>query len=93
MTFILFPVLILVTIAAISAVILYVASQKFKVPENSRIDDIETVLPGINCGACGFSACRLFAENSLQAANLNELYCTAGGEETMSAVAEILQKK
>ena len=92
MTLILFSVLILVVIAAVSAVILYVVSQKFKVFEDNRISNVETALPGVNCGGCGFSGCKIFAEKTVQAENLNDLYCTAGGQKTMSAVAEILQK-
>jgi len=90
---ILFSVLVLVVIAAISAAVLYAASQKFKVFEDSRINNVEMLLPGVNCGGCGFSGCKIFAEKTVQTENLNELYCTAGGQKTMSAVAEILQKE
>ena len=37
------------------AVILYLAAQKFKVFEDSRVDEVEAVLPAANCGGCGFA--------------------------------------
>ena len=37
-------------------------NKKMKVYEDPRIDDVEDLLPGANCGACGFAGCRAFAE-------------------------------
>ena len=42
-------------IGAISAIILYLVAQKFKVYEDPRNGQVEAVLPGANCGGCGFS--------------------------------------
>ena len=41
-------------IGAISAVILYFVAQKFKVYEDPRNGQVEEVLPGANCGGCGY---------------------------------------
>jgi electron transport complex protein RnfB len=38
------------------------ANRKLKVWEDPRIGDVEDLLPGANCGACGFAGCRAFAE-------------------------------
>jgi RnfABCDGE-type electron transport complex B subunit len=38
------------------------ANKKLKVYEDPRIDDVEDLLPGNNCGACGYPGCRGFAE-------------------------------
>ena len=40
-------------IGAISAIILYLVAQKFKVYEDPRNGQVEAVLPGANCGGCG----------------------------------------
>jgi Na+-translocating ferredoxin:NAD+ oxidoreductase RNF subunit RnfB len=37
-------------------------NKKMKVYEDPRITDVEDLLPGANCGACGFAGCRAFAE-------------------------------
>ena len=38
------------------------ANARLKVWEDPRIDDVSDLLPGANCGACGFAGCRAFAE-------------------------------
>ena len=43
----------LCAIGVVSAVILYFVAQKFKVEEDPRIDIVEGLLPGANCGGCG----------------------------------------
>ena len=42
----------LCAIGVVSAVILYFVAQKFKVEEDPRIDIVEGLLPGANCGGC-----------------------------------------
>lgn len=74
----------------LAAVILYVAAQKFKVFEDPRIEQVEALLPGANCGGCGFAGCRNFAEGCVKAESMDGLLCPVGGQETMSKVAEVL---
>jgi Na+-translocating ferredoxin:NAD+ oxidoreductase subunit B len=38
------------------------AHRKLWVWEDPRIDDVADLLPGANCGACGYAGCRAFAE-------------------------------
>ena len=58
---ILFAVIALSAIGAMSAIILYFVAQKFKVIEDPRIDEVEDSLPKANCGGCGYAGCRAFA--------------------------------
>ena len=51
-------------IGCLAAIILYVVAQTFKVNEDPRIDRIEAVLPGANCGGCGKPGCRGFADSA-----------------------------
>lgn len=60
MNTILVAILVLGGIGILGAVVLYVVARKFKVEEDPRIDEIEGLLPGANCGACGYSGCRGF---------------------------------
>ena len=43
-------IIILSIIGLVSATLLYVISRKFHVEEDPRIDEIEAVLSGANCG-------------------------------------------
>ncbi len=80
----------LAAIGAIAAVILYFIAQRFKVEEDPRIDEVESVLPGANCGGCGKAGCRNFAESCVKATSLDGLLCPVGGSAVMQKVAGIL---
>ena len=45
-------------IGLVAAVLLYVAAKKFYVYEDPRIAQVEELLPGANCGSCGYNTCR-----------------------------------
>lgn len=89
-TTIIFTIVSLSVLGLLLAVILYAVAQKFKVEEDPRIDDVETILPGANCGGCGFAGCRAFAEGCVKASDLSTMFCPVGGNETMKKVASYL---
>jgi len=76
--------------AFLAACLLYVVSLFFKVEEDPRIDLVTAVLPGANCGGCGFAGCRNFAEACVKAGGIEGLACPVGGEPTMEQVKLIL---
>lgn len=77
------------SIAAFLAFGLGVASKKFAVETDPRIDEIEEVLPGVNCGACGFAGCRSFAEG-VAGGEASANGCPVGGAEVAKLVAAII---
>lgn len=85
-----YAVLSLSAIGAAAAIILYFVAQKFKVIEDPRIDDVESVLPGANCGGCGYAGCRAFAEAIVKKEELDGFNCPVGGNAMMTDVANIL---
>jgi Na+-translocating ferredoxin:NAD+ oxidoreductase RNF subunit RnfB len=90
---VLITVISLSLLALISAVILYFVAQKFKIFEDPRIDDVQAILPGVNCGGCGFAGCRNFAEALVKAETFEGLNCPVGGAVVMGQVANILGKE
>ncbi len=76
----------------VAAVILYYVVQLFKVEEDPRIDEVEKLLPGANCGGCGFAGCRGFAVAMVESDDISELYCPVGGAAVMNPVAGYLGK-
>lgn len=90
MNLILISMGVLGVIAFLAAVLLYVVSLYFKVEEDPRIDLVTAVLPGANCGGCGFAGCRNFAEACVKAGGIDGLACPVGGEPTMEQVKLIL---
>lgn len=88
--FILLAAAILGAIAIIMAVILYFVSKAFKVIEDPRIDEVAEVLPGANCGGCGYAGCRNFAEAIVKAGSLDGFKCPAGGDSVNKSIAAVL---
>ncbi len=90
---ILYSVATLGIVAAGSAVILFVVAKKFKVDEDPRVDEVTALLPGVNCGGCGYAGCRNMAEALVKAADqgdISALNCPPGGGNTMSAIGKYL---
>lgn len=87
---VIYAVISLSTIGTAAAVILYFMAQKFKVIEDPKIDEVADVLPGANCGGCGYPGCRNFAEEIVKANSLEGFNCPVGGEDVMNKVGEVM---
>ena len=87
---ILLSLLVLGLTGLIASILLYVVARQFAVEEDPRIDLVQTVLPGANCGGCGFAGCRNFAEACVKQGGIAGLSCPVGGEPVMDQVAAIL---
>jgi len=71
------------------AALLSVAHRKLYVWEDPRIEDVEGMLPGANCGACGLPGCHAFAENVV-GGTIQPGQCPVGGPETADSIASFL---
>ena len=87
---VIWTVAILAVLGLLLALVLFWVASRFKVEEDPRIDEVEKVMPGANCGGCGFAGCRAFADAAVKAPNLDNQYCPVGGDEVMQKVASIL---
>ncbi len=87
---ILYSLIALCSIGVAAAIILYFVAQKFKVIEDPRIDEVDEVLPGANCGGCGYAGCRAFAEAIVKAESLDGFNCPVGGNEINALIAPII---
>ena len=66
-----------------------IAGEKFKVETDPREDAILEVLPGNNCGGCGYAGCSgLAAAIAKGEAPVNQ--CPVGGEPVAAKVGEIM---
>ena len=59
---ILLPVLIVAGIGLLCGLGLAIASIVMAVPKDEKAEAIEEILPGANCGACGYSGCAGYAK-------------------------------
>jgi H+/Na+-translocating ferredoxin:NAD+ oxidoreductase subunit B len=90
---ILYTILSLSLLGFVSAVVLFFVAQRFKIIEDPRIDEVESNLPGVNCGGCGYAGCRNFAETLVKSQSFEGLFCPVGGNDTMAVVARILGRE
>ena len=75
------------------ASVLYLVLRKFAVKEDPRLAKVNAVLPGANCGGCGFPGCDAMASACVKAADkgsLEGLLCPVGGKAVMDKIADAL---
>lgn len=69
--------------------LLSAAARRFKVEENPLIDEIEALMPGSQCGQCGYPGCRPAAE-ALVAGDAPPTLCPPGGRALAEQLANML---
>jgi len=82
-------VLTLAVLTVALAALLLLSDRLLPNDADAAVERIERVLPRIQCGQCGYSGCRPYAEallNGTAAINL----CPPGGEATVRALAKLL---
>ncbi|MFA5527598.1 MAG: RnfABCDGE type electron transport complex subunit B [Peptostreptococcales bacterium] len=89
LSYIIIPVISLGGMALIFGAILAVASEKFKVEVDQRIIDIRAVLPGANCGGCGFPGCDGYA-NAVVSGAAKSNGCPVCSSEIAAQIAAIM---
>lgn len=82
-------IIVVVVIGLIAGLILSFASIIFAVPVDEKAEAIQGVLPGANCGACGFPGCSGYAA-ALAAGEAEVGLCSPGGADVAAECAEIL---
>ena len=82
-------VAVVTVIGLLGAAILVVAAHFMHVEEDPRVGEVLGVLPGANCGACGFSGCDGYAA-AVAAGEATPDKCAPGGAAAAAALAEIL---
>ena len=76
-------------IGLVAATALGIAAKKFAVEVDPRELEILDVLPGANCGACGYPGCSGYAKGVAEG-KASPTACTPGGVETIEGIARVL---
>ena len=87
---IIIPAVIVAVVGLIAAVILTIASKLMYVPVDEKVAAIREVLPGANCGACGFAGCDDYAAAFGENPALSTALCPVGGSSIASQIAGIM---
>lgn len=72
----------------IFGILLSVASFVFKVEKDERAEKISAILPGANCGACGYAGCSAYADAIVEGAPVNA--CSVGKKAVADQIAQIM---
>jgi len=91
MTGIIYPVIVMGSLGLVFGALLAFASKKFEVELDPRQIQVRTVLPGANCGGCGYAGCDAYAEAIVNdGAPINS--CAPGGAALLNKLAAIMGK-
>ena len=86
------PAAIVAGIGLVAGVGLAIASAVMAVPVDEKAAAIEEILPGANCGACGYSGCSGYAK-ALSEGRAKPGLCAPGGDAAAAQIGEILGQK
>ena len=85
-------IIILGILGLISGLGLEIVSLKFATEEDERTEAIEDVLPGLNCGACGYAGCEQYAKGLID--DPSELgSCVQLSDEQREEIKKILESE
>ncbi|RLW68269.1 MAG: hypothetical protein B6D68_04005, partial [spirochete symbiont of Stewartia floridana] len=62
---------------------LAVASRKFRVIQSETLEKLISVLPGLNCGVCGYTGCVAYAEALDEGKDSDIKKCRPGSNEVV----------
>ena len=80
---------VVVAVGLVFGILLALFIHFFGIEEDKKAKEIRSVLPGINCGACGFKGCNDYAE-ALSKGEAAPNLCIPGAEATAKALGDIL---
>lgn len=86
---VLFSFIIVTALGALIAYGLSAAAKKFAVEKDERLEKLESIMPGANCGGCGFAGCSAYAD----AVNKGEAEigkCSVGGAALAAEMGKIM---
>lgn len=86
---IILPTTVVSVIGLVFGIILAIAAIVMAVPKDEKSEAILEVLPGANCGGCGYSGCAGYAD-AISKDNVELNLCPPGGPDVAAQIAAIL---
>lgn len=83
------PIITMAVLGLLFSTGLVVAYQRLRVEEDPKIQEVSEILPQANCGACGYSGCRAFAEAVVKG-DIAANGCPVGGKDVAQQIADTL---
>jgi Na+-translocating ferredoxin:NAD+ oxidoreductase subunit B len=86
---ILFSFISVTLIGGVLGIGLAIAARILAVRKDERVSNVEEILPGANCGACGFPGCSGYAEGIVNE-EADITLCSPGGPDVLTKIAELM---
>ncbi|MDR3279790.1 MAG: RnfABCDGE type electron transport complex subunit B [Synergistaceae bacterium] len=84
-----YPTVVMGALGLVFGALLAFASIKFFVRTDERVGKIREILPGANCGGCGFPGCDGYADAIVNTGAKKNL-CAAGGAQLVTGISQIM---
>lgn len=81
--------LVVTSVAVVAGVLLALAAHFLHVPENENVKAVRECLPGVNCGACGYTGCDDYAKAVAEQGAKTNL-CIPGADAVAAEVAAVM---
>jgi electron transport complex protein RnfB len=89
LTSVLIPTAIGGGVALLLGIVIMITAKVFAIPVDEKLESIKSILPGANCGACGYSGCEGYA-TALNEGETNAAKCPVGGAAAANELAALL---
>ncbi len=80
---------VVAVLGLVLGLLIAIAARKFEVKTDPRIEDVQALLPGANCGACGYAGCADMA-NAIVTKGAALSTCPVTNDENRAAIARVL---
>ncbi|MCQ2397980.1 MAG: RnfABCDGE type electron transport complex subunit B [Sphaerochaetaceae bacterium] len=89
MSSVLFAFVILAGLGIVLGIGLAIADKKLKIEKDEKLIKLENMMPGANCGGCGFAGCQAYAEAVFKG-NAKPGLCAPGGKTLAAGMSEVM---
>ena len=84
-------IIMMLVVGAVLGIVLGISAKVFYVKPDTRVEDITKMLPGYNCGGCGYPGCAGMAE-ALVNKESDVTSCKPSKPEAKEAIKQYLQQ-
>ena len=84
-------IIMMLVVGAVLGIVLGISAKVFYVKPDTRVEDITKMLPGYNCGGCGYPGCAGMAE-ALVNKESEVTSCKTSKPEAKEAIKQYLQQ-
>lgn len=86
----LLPIGIVLVLSLVLGIVIVIVANAFALPVDQRFDAIRAILPGANCGACGYTGCDGYARAMTNKETTEATKCPVGGLDVAQDLAAYL---